>query len=61
MKLYGNTYMISMKISHFREFGSVTKDICPGKVSFELFIERIAVLSLVLVSMDLYYQYRVVI
>lgn len=54
MKLYGNTYMISMKISHFRECGSVTKDICPGKVSFELFIERIAVLSLVLVIMDLY-------
>ena len=31
-----------------------TKDICQGKVSFELFIERIAVLSLVLVIMDLY-------
>lgn len=45
--------MISMKISHFRKCGSVTKEICPGKESFELFIERIAALSLVLVSMDL--------
>ena len=53
LKLYGNMYMISMKIYYFRECSCVSllKEIFPGNMSFELFIKCIAMLNLVLVSM----------
>ena len=53
-KLHGNVFMISKKILCFRECNSLSlKEIFRGNLSFELFIKCIAILSLVLVRMDL--------